>query len=152
MRMTKLFEKVLITTDGTDLNRAAVEKGLAVARACGSTLYAVYVIDESSFTGQPSEVFTGDVYEKLYDEGEAAVDRVRQMAGALRVETHVLSGHPAHAVTKFAAQNGVDLIVVGSQGKGGFERFILGSIAESIIRMADRMVLVVKSGGTSLTP
>jgi nucleotide-binding universal stress UspA family protein len=149
--MTKLFEKVLITTDGSDMNRPAVKEGLEIARACGSTVYAIYVIDESSFTDQPAEVFTGDVYEKLRDEGEEAVDKVRQMAGEIRVETHVLSGRPAHAVTEFAARNGIDLIVVGSRGKGGFERLILGSIAESIIRMAECMVLVVKSGGTATT-
>jgi nucleotide-binding universal stress UspA family protein len=141
--MTKLFEKVLIATDGSEKNQPAVRKGVEIARSCGSTLYAVYVIDDTSFTTAQSEVFTGDVYEKLKDEGEEALSRVRQIAGNVTVETYVLFGKPAAVITDFAARNRVDLIVVGSQGRSGLERLILGSIAESIIRMADCMILVV---------
>jgi len=84
------------------------------------------------------------VYEKSLEEGEQAVDRVRRMAGGVKMETLVLTGRPAHVITEFAARNGVDLIVVGSQGKSGLERLLLGSTAESIIRTARCMVLVVK--------
>jgi len=87
----------------------------------------------------------GDVYMKLKAEGEKAVERIKEMAKGVNLEALVLSGRPANIVTGFAAKNRVDLIVVGSQGKSGLERLILGSVAESIIRMADCMVLVVKS-------
>jgi nucleotide-binding universal stress UspA family protein len=142
--MTKLFEKVLIATDGSEKNQPAVRKGLEIARACGSALYAVYVIDETPLTSAQPEVLTVDVYRKLKDEGEKAVLQVRQMAEGVKVETLVLSGRPAHVITEFAAKNKIDLIVVGSQGKSGLERLLLGSVAENIIRMADCMVLVVK--------
>jgi nucleotide-binding universal stress UspA family protein len=142
--MTKLFEKVLIATDGSEKNQPAVMKGLEIARVCGSDLYAIYVIDETPFTTAQTEVLTADVYMQLKDEGEKAILQVKRMADGLKVETLVLSGRPAHVITEFAAENKVDLIVVGSQGKSGLERLLLGSVAENIIRMAGCMVLVVK--------
>ncbi len=143
--MMKLFEKILIATDGSEKNQPAVRKGLEIARECGSTLYAIYVIDETPFTSAQAEVSTADVYTRLKDEGERAIEQVKGIADGVKVETRILSGRPAHVITEFALKNKVDLIVVGSQGKSGLERLLLGSIAESIIRMADCMVLVVKS-------
>ena len=143
--MMKLFEKILIATDGSEKNQPVVRKGLEIARECGSTLYAIYVIDETPFTSAQAEVSTADVYTRLKDEGERAIEQVKGIADGVKVETRILSGRPAHVITEFALKNKVDLIVVGSQGKSGLERLLLGSIAESIIRMADCMVLVVKS-------
>ena len=142
--MTKLFEKVLIATDGSEKNQPAVREGLEIARSCGSALYAIYVIDETSLHSAQAEVLTADVYQRLKDEGEKAVLGVKRVAGGVEVETRVLSGRPAQVITDFARRNGIDLIVVGSQGKSGLERLLLGSVAENVIRMAECMVLVVK--------
>ena len=143
--MTKLFEKILIATDGSAKNQPAVEKSLELAREFGSILYVVYVIDETLFTSAQMEVWMDEVYMKLKDEGEKAVEQVKQIADGVKAEPLVLYGRPSQVITEFAAKNKVDLIVVGSQGKSGLERLLLGSVAESIIRMADCMVLVVKS-------
>ncbi len=143
--MTKLFERILVATDGSEKNQPAVRKGLEIARRCGSAMYAIYVIDETPLTSAQAEVSTADVYMQLKDEGERSVAQVKQIADGVKVETRILSGRPALVITEFALRNKVDLIVVGSQGKTGLERLLLGSIAESIIRLADCMVLVVKS-------
>ena len=143
--MTGLFERMLIATDGSERNEPAVRTALDIARVCGSAVYAVYVIDETPLASAQPEVLTADVYRELGEEGEKALEKVRRMAGeGVRLETRLLSGRPAHVITDFAVKNGIDLIVVGSQGKTGLERFLLGSIAESIIRLAGCMVLVVK--------
>ncbi len=141
----KLFDKILIATDGSERNQPAVRKGLEIARQCGSLLYALYVIDETPAASAQPEVLSDAVFIKLREEGERATEQVRQMAGGVNVETFVLSGPPARTITEFAAKNKVDLIVVGSQGRTGLQRLFLGSVAESVIRMADCMVLVVKS-------
>ena len=142
--MTKIFEKILIATDGSMKNQPAISKGLELAREFGSVIYAIYVIDETPFTSAQAEVLTDEIYVKLRDEGENAIEQVKRIANGVMVETLVLSGRPAHVITEFAVKNKVDLIVVGSQGKSGLERLLLGSVAENIIRMADCMVLVVK--------
>jgi nucleotide-binding universal stress UspA family protein len=143
--MTKLFEKILIATDGSVKNQPAVMKGLALARESGSAVYAIYVVDETLFASAQAGESMDEIYLKLKEEGEKAVEQVKRVANGVKVETLVLSGRPAQVITGFAAKNRLDLIVVGSQGKSGVERLLLGSVAESIIRMADCMVLVVKS-------
>ena len=142
--MTKLFEKVLIASDGSERNQPAVRKGVEIARASGSVLHVIYVIDEAAFTSAQTEVLPEDLYLKLQEEGEKAVGQVKQMAEGVQVETRVLTGKPARVITDFAARNGVDLIVVGSLGKTGLARLLLGSVAERIVRTAGCMVLVVK--------
>lgn len=140
-----MFEKILIATDGSERNQPAVKKGLELARESGSTVYAVYVVDDVMITSAEAGVITGDLYMTLKEEGEQALENIKQIAGGQKVETYLLSGRPAKVITDFAVKNNVDLIVVGSQGKTGLKRLVLGSVAESVLRMADCMVLVVKN-------
>jgi len=143
--MTKVFEKILIATDGSEKNQPAVKKGLALAREFGSTVYVVYVVDDVTITSAEAGALIGDLYTTLNKEGEKALENAKQIADGQKVETSILSGRPAKVITEFAVKNKVDLIVVGSLGKTGLTRLVLGSVAESILRMADCMVLVVKN-------
>jgi len=140
----KLFKKILITTDGSEKNRATVEEGIAIARACGSKVYAAYVIDVSSFESAPADIVTGDLDQMLQSESDFALKRVRSLAGETAVETVTLAGKPAVEIVKFAISHEIDLIVIGTRGKRGLERLLLGSVAESVIRSAGCNVLVVK--------
>ena len=144
--MTKIFDKILIATDGSDNSKAAVEKGLMIARQCESAVYVVYVIDMSTLSAAPLVTPAAvDVFHQLEVEGKNAVERVKTMANDLNVKTFVISGRPAHEITEFAVENKVDLIVIGSHGTGGIERMLLGSVADKVIRTANQPVLVVRS-------
>lgn len=142
--MAKVFERILIATDGSDNNMPAVKKGLELARGSGADLFVVFVVDETSFLASQMDVLPDYVYTTLRNEGEKAVEHIKEMAGDLTIQTVVLSGQPAQAITEFATKNKIDLIVVGSHGKTGIEKLLLGSVAEKILRLADCMVLVVK--------
>ncbi|ABS56710.1 UspA domain protein [Methanoregula boonei 6A8] len=143
--MTEHFlSSILIATDGSEKNRAALEEGIKVARLCGATLYAVYVIDTGTFSTMSGDIPLGDTYRVFQAEAEQAFARMRSLAGDLKVETAILEGRPAPEVVKFATRKKIDLIVIGTQGKRGLERLLLGSVAEEIIRSAPCKVLVVK--------
>ena len=142
--MTKIFGKILIATDGSEKNQPAVRKGLEIARDSGSSVYAVYVINMAPYPPSQTDFFPDEVYTALKNEGEKAVEQVKQQAHDVEVETHVLSGSPAHLISEFAKKNNVDLIVVGYQGRTGLDRLLMGSVSERILRLADCMVLVVK--------
>lgn len=144
--MAELFKKILIATDGSRRTQSAVQTGLELARAQGSKVYAVYVVDTVTFTSVPMDVTWENMYQLLKEEGEAAVGRVKEAAGpGADVETHVLEGNPALEITKFAKDNDVNLIVVGTLGKSGIDRILLGSVAEKVVRIAPCPVLVIKS-------
>ena len=144
--MAELFKKILIATDGSKRTQNAVEMGLKIAKEQGSKVYAVYVVDTVTFTSIPMDVTWENMYQLLKDEGEDAVKAVKAAAPAgADVETRVLEGNPAVEITKYAADNGVDLIVMGTLGKSGIDRILLGSTAEKVIRIAGCPVLVIKS-------
>jgi nucleotide-binding universal stress UspA family protein len=144
--MAELFKKILIATDGSRRTQNAVEMGLKIAKEQRSKVYAVYVVDTVTFTSIPMDVTWENMYQLLKDEGEDAVKAVKDGAQDADVETRVLEGNPAVEITKFAADNGVDLIVMGTLGKSGIDRILLGSTAEKVIRIAHCPVLVIKSG------
>ena len=140
-----LFRRILIATDGSEKNRAALEEAIRVGRLVpGAILYAVYVIDTGTFSAMSGDIPLGDTYSVFKAEAEQAFARIRSIAGDIRVETAILEGRPATEVVKFATRNKIDLIVIGTQGKRGLERLLLGSVAEEIIRSAPGKVLVVK--------
>ena len=141
---TGLFTRILVATDGSTKNHAAVEEALRIGRACRSVVYAVYVADTGTLETGPSDMMIGDAWDIVLHEGEEALARIREMASGVRLETMKLEGKPAEEIVKYAREQGIDLIVIGTQGKRGIERILLGSVAENIIRAAPCKVLVVK--------
>ena len=140
----RLFEKILIATDGSERNGAAVEEALKIGRLYGSTVYAVYVMDLSAFESASADVALRDTWVVIQREADTSLARVRSMAYGVHLETVILEGKPAAEIVRFAAENGIDLIVIGTRGKRGFERLLLGSVAEQVVRLAPCKVLVVK--------
>ena len=140
----RLFEKILIATDGSEKNKAAVEEALRIGCLCGSAVFAVYVMDLSAFESMSADVVIGDTWVVIQREAEAAVARVHTLGEGVNLETVILEGKPAVEIVRFATENGIDLIVIGTQGKRGLERLLLGSVAEQVIRSAPCKVLVVK--------
>lgn len=126
-------------------NKSAVEAAIKIACACGSTVYAIYVMDESLMKSAIEVSIAGNLYKRIRKEEEEAVNWVKETAQGVNLETFILSGRPARAITEFAEQKEVDLIVVGTQGKSGIGRFLLGSLADEVIRTAGCPVPTIKS-------
>jgi len=141
---TELFRKILVATDGSQRNQTAVAESLRIGRASGAEIHAVYVLDTGTLETASPEMVIGDAWSLMQREAEEALSRVREMAGDVRLVTATLTGKPALEIIRYAASHGVDLIVIGTQGKRGIERLLLGSVAENIIRTAQCDVLVVK--------
>ena len=143
--MEQVYKKILIATDGSDKNSDAVKEGLKIAAACNSLVYLVYVIDTGTISAVPTDVAGGSMYQVLEEEGKRAMEKVGALTGGMNAECLLLAGKPAPEIIRFAGENGVDLIVIGTKGKTGIERLLLGSVAENIIRSSNCPVLVVKA-------
>lgn len=141
---TGLFDRILIATDGSDRNKTAIEEGLRIGRASGSTVYAVYVTDLSALESASADVVIRDTWTVIRQEAETALARVKAMAEGVTLETVILEGKPAAEIVRFANEKKIDLIIIGTQGKRGLERLLLGSVAEKVIRTAPCKVLVIK--------
>lgn len=142
--MTELFRKILVATDGSDNNRTAVREAIRLAAAGASTLYAVYVIDTTVFEAASTDAPVTDLYRVLRKEAQESLDKVKTLAEGVSVETVILEGKPAGEIVQFAEKNGIDLIVMGTRGKSGIERLLLGSVADKVIRTAGTEILIVK--------
>ena len=140
----KLFEKILVATDGSDKNKPAVEDALRIGRECGSAVHAVFVIDSSIFESAPGAAAAGDSWNLMQGEAASVLGRVKEKAAGVNLETVILEGKPAAEIVKYAGEQKIDLIVIGTQGKKGIERLLLGSVAEIVVRSAPCRVLVVK--------
>lgn len=141
----QLYKKILVATDGSERNLAAVDEALRIARVCGAEVVAVYVQDVSALeSAPPGEMLLRDTWGVIQKEGEAALARIRSRAEGISLETVPLEGKPAPEIVRYATGNNIDLIVIGTQGKRGLERLLLGSVAETVIRSAPCRVLVVK--------
>jgi nucleotide-binding universal stress UspA family protein len=139
-----LYTTILVATDGSAMNRAALDEALRIGRACGSVVHAVYVADTSTLETGPADMMVGEAWDILPREGERALARFREVAGDVHLETALLYGKPAEEIVRYAREKGVDLIVIGTQGKQGIARLLLGSVAENVIRTAPCKVLVVR--------
>lgn len=137
--------QILIATDGSKAAEKAADFGIEIAYLSGAKVYAVYVVN---ITSQDyilmDETWTTETREKFEKIGREATAYVVAQASGLEAESVILKGNPAEKIIDFAEEHEVDMIVVGSLGKSGIERFMTGSVSEKVFRNAKVPVLVVR--------
>jgi nucleotide-binding universal stress UspA family protein len=136
------WDRILLATDGSPNSRAAATRALDLARTYGSELKVLSVINiPESIDGQAE-----DLAPALYHIHRDNVAEITgQAAGrALKAEGLVGVGRPAQVITQMARELQADLIIMGSHGRTGIKRLLLGSVTEKVIGQAPCPVLVVK--------
>lgn len=143
---SELYKKILIATDGSEPNKKAVAYGIELARLSGAKVNVAYVVDTAAFASVPMDAGWEMMYELLQKEGTEAIQQIVDDAKAsgIDIEGSLLEGHPSHEIIEFAQNNEIDVIVLGTLGKGGLDRFLLGSVAEKVTRNSKVPVLVVR--------
>ena len=128
--------------------KKAVNTAVEISREYEKKLFAVHVISmEFLFDTLPTvQEFEEAFREKLLSEGKQATDYVENSGRAanVEVESAILRGIPAEEIIGFAERNETDLIVMCTYGRIGIKRFMLGSVAEKVVRHATKLVLVVR--------
>lgn len=139
--------QILIATDGSETANEAADFGIEMFGCSGAKVYALYVIDTTPYRSVPLDKIwskeTLDEFERAGYEATSYVENIGKAAG-VEVESRVLRGHPAEKIVTFAEDNNIDMIIVGSLGKGGYERVLLGSVSEKVVRHAKIPVMVVR--------
>jgi len=145
--MTSDFcQEIVIATDGSENNLRAISYGIKLAKLSGATVYALHVIDTYSLS-QSWTAGRETMYEVLRMDGQKATLKIKECGEASGVEVKevLLEGHPSSEIIDFAENNNIDLIVMGTLGKTGLDRFLMGSVAEKVVRNSKVPVLVVRS-------
>ena len=146
-----MYQRILVPIDGSAISQRGLDEACAIAAKLGSTLRLIHVTDDASVVtataGYASNI--DELLQSLADAGEQILADARRCVDAqkLTVETvlrHCGTGRVADVILQEASQWPADLIVIGTHGRRGASRLLLGSDAEQVLRSAPVPVLLVR--------
>ncbi len=144
-----MFKHILIPVDGSPTSQLAIDKAIGLAKAFGSTVAAIYVVDPYPFTGVGTDYAYGQAQYLAAATSEASealkAAKAAFEAAGVPVTTTVVEGHAVYrGILQTAETSGADLIVMGSHGRRGLEKLVLGSVTQRVLSNAHLPVLVVR--------
>jgi nucleotide-binding universal stress UspA family protein len=147
-----MLKKILIASDGSETSRRAARIGIELAKAAGAEALVVYVADVV-LLDQIGDLLIfpgakGKIKEKMMEQGRGVASTIENMAGeaGVKCEVVVAEGNPGDQILRISKTHGADMIVLGSIGKTGLNKFMLGSVAEKVVRNSQIPVLTVPGG------
>lgn len=141
------YAEVLLPTDGSDYAARAVGPALAIAERFGARVHVLHVVNPADLPAEAGDTPPVELLERLEAEGKAVTEEIaeRVREAGLEAVTSVREGYPAAALLDYAPDREIDLIAMGTAGKTGLNRFLLGSTTERVIRHAPVPVLAVNA-------
>jgi nucleotide-binding universal stress UspA family protein len=147
-----MYENILLPTDGSSTATQAAKQAFELADLCKATVHVLHVIELShratvdalaEFDTQPFPDETQSVREEA---GKQLVSSVAEDASERGVDTitEVTQGFAPTTILDYAADHDIDLIVIGTHGRSGLDRWLLGSVTERVLRQSDVPVHVVQ--------
>jgi nucleotide-binding universal stress UspA family protein len=138
-------KKILIAHDGSKLSDKALKRGVEIAVRFGSSLTVLTVVPELYLT-ELSDMDRKRIMDALTEETMISMEKIRSTLAAKSVESKTITrqGMPAEKILETAKKMKVDLVVVGSHGRHGAKKFLLGSVSSKVVEYAPCPVLVIK--------
>jgi nucleotide-binding universal stress UspA family protein len=141
------LKTILVPTDFSECSEAAVRYGRALADAFGASLHLLHVVQDPYKQAWAAEGFAAPVTDMVSQWETQARKRLEETASAcapLRTIVATRIGTPFYDIAQYASEMNVDLIVIGTHGRGPLGHMLLGSVAERIVRRAPCPVLTVR--------
>jgi nucleotide-binding universal stress UspA family protein len=148
-----MIKEIMIATDGSETSERAAKVGIEIARRSGGRVTAVYVVDVFRLAHLPGYTAFPGLKDKLMElmqkEGREATADVEKQALEVGISCQkiVAEGDPGDELLRISGDAGMDLLIMGSVGRTGLDRFLLGSVAEKVVRRSTVPVLLVPGGG-----
>lgn len=139
-----MFETVIIATDGSKSGERAVAAAVDLAEKFDATVHALCVLDESRVDALPERLHE-EVHGALEEQAEEALEAVAsRVHGETETVTAVRTGDPAREIARYAEEVDADVVATGTRGRDGEHSFLLGSVAEAVVRTCPVPVLTVR--------
>jgi nucleotide-binding universal stress UspA family protein len=148
-----MYKKILLPTDGSENAKRAAEHAIQLGSKSGAEVLVLYTVETPRFMGIRSAEKT-ELKNKLEQEGQKAFDDISNMLMEIKnggkcqkdikLNLKFNEGSPSDTILKTIDEENIDLVVMGTSGKHGLNRFLLGSVAENTMRSAPCPVLVVR--------
>lgn len=144
-----MFKHILVPVDGSETAQKAAQQAAGLAKAFGSAVTVIYVIDPYPFTGLGSDFAYGqaEYLNAATAEAEQAIQAAKQALeqAGLTPQSKVVEEHATwRGILDAAKTSGADLIVMGSHGRHGLEKIVLGSVAQRVLSHSHLPVFVVR--------
>lgn len=145
------LKTILVATDLSQPSEAAWERARTLAAAFDASLHVIHIVSaplDEPWTGYIPASALAESLQRLATDAQQQLERLAAIARAegIQVMTATLCGDPADEILEYARTHAVDLIVCGTHGRHGWDRFVMGSVAERIVRLATCPVLTVRTG------
>jgi len=140
-----MFEKILVATDGSEHGFRAAKVALELGKISGGKVTAIYVADTNRTSHLPDDMLLFSIRELLLKEGKEALKQVETLATNMGVtfDSLVVEGNPGSEIVSYAQSAGMDIIIMGAVGRTGLDKFLLGSVAEKVVRSSKTPVLTI---------
>jgi nucleotide-binding universal stress UspA family protein len=139
-----MFENILLAVDGSDHSLKAAKLAGNLARLSGGTLWAITVYEKvPSYLGEPN---LSNVIAERTEKAEEILDEATKEIGEIpgNCESEILSGDPAETILQVVDIRNIDLIIMGTRGRGGIKSLLLGSQSHKIVSTAPCPVMLVR--------
>ena len=142
------YQKVLIAVDNSEMTAKVIEQGAKLSSRLDAMAGVVFVVDTSKVNkDSESGSLPEDLITKLKREADKRIDHLTQEFPDCAFEKFILEGKPSKEIIKVASDWKADLIVMGTQGKTGLKRLLVGSTAENTLRSSNIPILIVPAKG-----
>jgi nucleotide-binding universal stress UspA family protein len=145
-----MYQRILVALDGSDTSNNALDAAIRLGQDCRAKLIAVCVADNTPVLYDAGYYDPTVLRQGLLEEGQRVLEAAAQKisAAGLEVETRqmeveLLGDDIAHEIDKAAEAAQADVVVLGTHGRRGFKRVMLGSVAERYVRISSRPVLLI---------
>ncbi|MGL4670456.1 MAG: universal stress protein [Methanobacteriaceae archaeon] len=142
-----MYKKILLPTDGSKLADKAVERAIFIAKESGAEIIALSVVETNYAIGLPSDDTIFYINEMLKKESNKNLkkfeDILNESSSNVKLTLKIEEGSPADVIIETIDKEEIDLVVMGSSGKSGLDKFIMGSVAEKVLKAAKCDVLIV---------
>jgi nucleotide-binding universal stress UspA family protein len=144
-----MFQRILMATDFSSGAEAARQVAMSLARAHGAELLLVHVYEDAlrhTYVEGRTLTSLGELQasQREWAETELAARAAEARSAGVAARSVLLTGSAAEQIAEAARSHGADLLVIGTQGRTGLDRLLLGSVAERVVRLAPCPVLTVK--------
>lgn len=142
-----MYKKILLPTDGSKFANNAANHGLYLAEKSGAEIIVLSVIENSFVNSIPLGEDTMDIENLLKEDCEKNLESFKELSKTsnnLNISYLIKQGSPAKVILEVADTENVDLIIVGSSGKSNFDKFLMGSVADKLVKSAHCPVLVTR--------
>lgn len=140
------YHNILVPTDGSVYSEVAVSRAIEIAKTSQAKLTALYVVSHFIEVGSEFRELMAGLTKVLEEQGRRALAKAKELAEkeGVKIETVIEYGEPSEKILEVAREGKFDLIVIGSKGRTGVNKFLMGSTSQRVVRRAHCTVMVAR--------